>query len=103
MLTCVCLLMSVVTAAGCRKVVQERVLNEMLGGIQDTTGGGWKVLILDSVTTRILSSAMRMSDIMDAGAQQHTHGWSCVRLAQLGAVHSKREGMVVQHGAACER
>lgn len=52
---------------GCRKVVQDRVLNEMLGSIQDTTGGGWKVLVLDSTTTRILSAAMRMSDILEAG------------------------------------
>ena len=58
-------------AEGCRKVVQERVLNEMLGSIQDTTGGGWKVLVLDSITTRILSSAMRMSDILEAGER----GW----------------------------
>lgn len=52
---------------GCRKVVQERVLNEMLGSIQDPTGGGWKALVLDSTTTRILSAAMRMSDILEAG------------------------------------
>jgi syntaxin-binding protein 1 len=52
---------------GCRKVVQDRVLNEMLGSIQDPTGGGWKVLVLDSTTTRILSAAMRMSDILEAG------------------------------------
>jgi syntaxin-binding protein 1 len=44
----------------------------MLGGIQDSTGGGWKVLVLDSTTTRILSAAMRMSDILEAGGQQQT-------------------------------
>lgn len=49
-------------------MVQDRVLNEMLGSIQDTAGGGWKVLVLDSTTTRILSAAMRMSDILEAGA-----------------------------------
>lgn len=57
-------------AEGCRKVVQERVLHEMLGSIQDPTGGGWKVLVLDSTTTRILSSAMRMSDILEAGVSE---------------------------------
>lgn len=61
-------------AEGCRKVVQERVLNEMLGSIQDPTGGGWKVLVLDSVTTRILSSAMRMSDILEAGGKIRDDG-----------------------------
>lgn len=49
-------------------MVQDRVLNEMLGSIQDTAGRGWKVLVLDSTTTRILSAAMRMSDILEAGA-----------------------------------
>jgi hypothetical protein len=70
------LLMLVLTylcaAEGCRKVVHDRVINEMLGGIQDSTGGGWKVLVLDSTTTRILSAAMRMSDILEAGTQQQT-------------------------------
>lgn len=48
-------------------MVQERVLGEMLGSIQDPAGGGWKVLVLDATTTRILSAAMRMSDIMETG------------------------------------
>jgi hypothetical protein len=70
-------------------VVQERVLNEMLGGIQDSTGGGWKVLILDSTTTRILSSAMRMSDILEAGGSHEVawglcvFGWECGRGQEL--------------------
>ncbi len=38
-----------------RKAVQGRILNEMLGSIKDTTGGGWKVLILDDVTTRCVA------------------------------------------------
>lgn len=53
-------------------MVQDRVLNEMLGSIQDTTGGGWKVLVLDNTTTRILSAAMHMSDILEAGAHHST-------------------------------
>ena len=35
-----------------RKAVQDRILQEMLGSVTDSTGGGWKVLILDDVTTR---------------------------------------------------
>lgn len=71
----------VCAAEGCRKVVHDRVLNEMLGGIQDSTGGGWKVLVLDSTTTRILSAAMRMSDILEAGGQRqtHQHTGSCLK------------------------
>ncbi|PNW76570.1 hypothetical protein CHLRE_11g467699v5 [Chlamydomonas reinhardtii] len=51
----------------CRKAVKERILDDMLGSVQDTTGGGWKVLIVDKFTTRVLSSTLRMSDIMDSG------------------------------------
>lgn len=100
-----------------RHAVRERLLTEMLGGVQDTVGGGWKVgrraagcraarrfvaapfaglpsprpgpgahtarlqraeraralvspqvLVLDEVTTRIMSSALKMSDITDSGA-----------------------------------
>ncbi len=62
------LCVAVTTAEGCRKVVRERVLSDMLGTVVDSVGGGWKVLIMDSFTTRITSSALRMSDILDAGA-----------------------------------
>ncbi|KXZ43944.1 VPS45 protein [Gonium pectorale] len=48
-----------------RKAVKERVLGDMLGSVVDSTGGGWKVLILDEFTTRVLSSTLRMSDIME--------------------------------------
>jgi syntaxin-binding protein 1 len=52
---------------GIRRVVRERVLGEMLGNVSDSTGGGWKVLIMDAFTTKITSAAVRMSDILDAG------------------------------------
>ncbi|KAG2446991.1 hypothetical protein HYH02_008145 [Chlamydomonas schloesseri] len=51
----------------CRKAVKERILDDMLGSVKDTTGGGWKVLIVDKFTTRVLSSTLRMSDILDCG------------------------------------
>lgn len=38
---------------------------DMLGSVVDRSGEGWKVLILDEFTTRILSSSIRMSDILD--------------------------------------
>ena len=40
------------TAESVKKAVRERILVGMLGSIKDTTGGGWKVLILDELTTR---------------------------------------------------
>lgn len=32
--------------------MRDRILNEMLGSVMDGTGGGWKALVLDPVTTR---------------------------------------------------
>lgn len=52
-------------AESLRQAVKARILEDMLGAVQDTTGGGWRVLVLDDFTTRILSSALRMSDILD--------------------------------------
>ncbi len=50
-----------------RRAVRDRLLGEMLGSVNDPIGGGWKVLVLDEVTTRIMSSAVKMSDILDTG------------------------------------
>jgi len=40
------------TESSLRKSVQDRIMKEMLGSVKDSIGGGWKVLILDDVTTR---------------------------------------------------
>lgn len=50
--------------------MRERLLSQMLGAVQDSIGGGWKVLVLDSTTTKLMSSALRMSDILDASELQ---------------------------------
>ena len=42
----------------CRKACRERVLKDMLGSIVDSTGGGWKVLVLDDLTTRRVLDAL---------------------------------------------
>jgi len=55
------------TDGPCRKLVRERVLRDMLGSVVDQVGSGWKVLIMDSFTTHIMSSTLRMSDLLDAG------------------------------------
>ncbi|GLC77701.1 hypothetical protein PLESTF_001978000 [Pleodorina starrii] len=49
----------------CRKAVKERILVDMLGSVVDSAGSGWKALILDEFTTHVLSSTLRMSDILD--------------------------------------
>ncbi|EFJ41877.1 hypothetical protein VOLCADRAFT_67807, partial [Volvox carteri f. nagariensis] len=48
-----------------RKAVKERILVDMLGSVIDSAGCGWKVLILDEFTTHVLSSTLRMSDILE--------------------------------------
>jgi hypothetical protein len=53
--------------AGCRNAVRERLLGEMLNGIKDPIGAGWKALIMDAVTTRVMSAALKMSDLQEAG------------------------------------
>jgi hypothetical protein len=54
-----------------KKAVRERLLKEMLSGIQDPTGSGWKVLVLDEFTTKVMSTSCRMSDILDTGQWRH--------------------------------
>lgn len=39
----------------------------MLGSVRDQSGGAWSVLVLDAVTTKVLSSVCKISDIMDFG------------------------------------
>jgi len=39
----------------------------MLSTVQDPVGCGYKVLVMDPITTRIMSSALSMSDILDTG------------------------------------
>ncbi|BDA46397.1 probable protein transport Sec1a [Coccomyxa sp. Obi] len=47
-----------------KKVLKKRLLDEMLGSVKDTE---WSVLIMDSVTTRVMSSICRISEILDYG------------------------------------
>ena len=60
---------------GLRGAVKARLLGEMLGAGRAGKGAGstfeetgeWRVLVLDAVTTRVLSAACRMSDLNDLG------------------------------------
>ncbi|KAJ0406850.1 hypothetical protein P43SY_008872 [Pythium insidiosum] len=49
-----------------RQIVQDKVLHKMLKHITQITHG-WVVLVVDDYTTRILSYAVRMSDLTDCG------------------------------------
>jgi hypothetical protein len=48
----------------------------MLGQVKD---GEWNVLVLDAVTTKVISSAVHVSDILDYGIARKTglqrRGW----------------------------
>lgn len=49
----------------CRKLVRDRIFNDVLGGVSDAAGGGWRVLVLDELTTKTTSSVLKMSDILE--------------------------------------
>jgi syntaxin-binding protein 1 len=46
----------------------------MLGTVRDQSGGAWSVLVLDVVTTKVLSRVCRVSDIMDYGVSCELNG-----------------------------
>ena len=39
----------------------------MLGSVRESGGGEWSVLIMDDITTRVMSSSCRISDVLDYG------------------------------------
>lgn len=44
--------------------------DEMLGSVRDQAGGAWCVLVMDSVTTKVLSNVAGVSDVMDFGVSR---------------------------------
>jgi len=46
-----------------RRTVRKMLLKEMVGAV----AGDWKVLVMDPLTTHVMSSACKMSDILDRG------------------------------------
>ncbi|GAB4816148.1 hypothetical protein N2152v2_003194 [Parachlorella kessleri] len=46
-------------------ITRQKLLDEMLGTVRDETGGQWAVLVLDAMTTKVMSSVAGISDIMD--------------------------------------
>lgn len=55
----------------------------MLGGVRQETGGQWGVLVLDEMTTKVMSSVAGISDIMDFGVSRERAGWEGVRAGWL--------------------
>ena len=43
------------------------VQDEMLGSVKDSGGAEWSVLVMDDVTTRVMSHSCRISDVLDFG------------------------------------
>lgn len=44
--------------------------DEMLGSVRDQAGGAWCVLVMDPVTTKVLSNVAGVSDVMDYGVSR---------------------------------
>lgn len=45
----------------------------MLGEIKESGGADWSVLIMDDVTTKVMSSCCRISDLLDYGVSCELH------------------------------
>ena len=43
------------------------IQEEMLGSVRESGGGEWSVLVMDEITTRVMSSSCRISDVLDYG------------------------------------
>ncbi|KAK9863038.1 hypothetical protein WJX84_002658, partial [Apatococcus fuscideae] len=50
-----------------KKIVRTRLLDEMLGQAKQAGAADWSVLVLDATTTRVMSAACRISEILDYG------------------------------------
>lgn len=47
---------------------------EMLGSIKEAGAADWSVLVMDPVSTRIMSHACQISEILDYGISCKLHG-----------------------------
>lgn len=48
-----------------REISKDRILQDMIRAVNPQTGAGWKALIVDFESMRILSAACKMYDIME--------------------------------------
>ncbi|OWM64946.1 hypothetical protein CDL15_Pgr028664 [Punica granatum] len=49
------------------QITRDRLLNDMLGAAKSGDSKTWKVLIMDKVTVKVMSSSCKMADITDQG------------------------------------
>lgn len=59
--------MAVVDTGDFRRLIKNRLLVEMLGSIGAAGAADWSVLIMDPVSTRVMSHACQISEILDYG------------------------------------
>ncbi|CAG9464621.1 unnamed protein product [Pedinophyceae sp. YPF-701] len=50
-----------------REGIRARLLQDVLGGEQEEIDGGWRVLVMDELATKVLSAACSMTDVFDTG------------------------------------
>eukprot|EP00884_Botryococcus_braunii_P006265 jgi/Botrbrau1/1563/Bobra.0107s0050.1 len=50
-----------------KKLFKSRLLDEMLGSVKAAGAADWSVLVMDAVTTKVMSSNCRISEILDYG------------------------------------
>jgi hypothetical protein len=48
-----------------REICKERLLSDMVRSVVPGVGSGWKVLIVDHLSMRIISAACKMYDVME--------------------------------------
>ena len=65
------------------------VQDEMLGSVKDSGGAEWSVLVMDDVTTRVMSHSCRISDVLDFGVSCELSSPS-VALQQAAAILDAR-------------
>ena len=62
-----CSLCKLHSAGVCVPAMLSLVQDEMLGSVKDSGGAEWSVLVMDDVTTRVMSHSCRISDVLDFG------------------------------------
>lgn len=50
----------------------------MLGSVRDSGGAEWSVLVMDDVTTRVMSHSCRISDVLDYGISRKCSAYTAV-------------------------
>lgn len=57
----------------------------MLGSVRDASPGQWSVLVMDSLTTRVMSHVVGISDILDYGVSRACRHFEQLLFAAVNA------------------